>query len=56
MTLPDDQKFLARCSIVARTNIAHPAIAAIKPFDNSEPERPRTLDYATTHINLPCPR
>ena len=49
MVLPNDQQFLARRSIVARANVAHPAVADIDTFNNREPKRPGTLDDTATH-------
>jgi hypothetical protein len=43
---------LARYSIVARGDIAHPAVGNIKAIDNGEAESPRTLDNATTHFRV----
>jgi hypothetical protein len=51
MVLADDKQLLARCTIVARGDIAHPG-RYIKAIDNGEAERPRTLDNATTHVRL----
>jgi len=52
MVLADDKQLLARCTIVARGNIAHPAVGNIKAIDNGEAESPRTLDNATTHVRV----
>jgi hypothetical protein len=42
--LPNDQQLVARGGIVAGTDVAHPAIADIKSFDNGEAKGPGTLD------------
>jgi hypothetical protein len=52
MVLPDDKQLLARCTIVARWDIAHPAVGNIKAIDNGEAETPRTLDNTTTHVRV----
>jgi hypothetical protein len=52
MVLADDKQLLARCTIVARGDIAHPAVGNIKAIDNGEAESPRTLDNATTHVRV----
>ena len=49
MVLTNDQQLLARCSIVARSDVAHPAIADIEAFHNGEAKRFRALDD-TTHM------
>ena len=47
--LPNDQQFLAWRSIVARANVAHPAVADSETFNNSEAKRPGTLDDTSAH-------
>jgi hypothetical protein len=49
VVLPNDQQLVAQRSIVAGTDVAHPAIADIKSFDNGEAKGPGTLDDTATH-------
>ena len=49
MVLPNDQQLLARRSIVAGANVAHPAIADVKAFNNGEAKGSGTLDDTATH-------
>jgi hypothetical protein len=49
MVLPNNQKFLARRSIVARANGSYPANADIKAFNDCQAKRSRTLDDTVTH-------
>lgn len=49
VVLSDDQKLLARSSIIASRDIAQSAVADIKPLDNSEAKRAGALDDAATH-------
>lgn len=36
VVLPNNEQFLAGCSIVARGDVTHAAVADSKPFDNAE--------------------
>jgi hypothetical protein len=42
-----DQQFLARRGVVARGDVAHPAIANIETLDYSEAKRSRALDHTS---------
>ena len=52
VVMPNDEQLLAGCSIVARGNVAHAAVADIKTFDDGQAERPRLLNDTTTHNKL----
>ena len=49
MVLPNNQKLLARCSIVTRGHVAHSAVAYVKAFNDCQAKRSRTLDDTATH-------
>jgi hypothetical protein len=50
VVFPNDQQLLARCSIVARGDLAHAAIADIQALDDGEAKRSRALDDTTAHL------
>jgi hypothetical protein len=52
MVLPNNQQVLARSSVVAGAEVAHPPVSDIETIDNGEAEGSRSLDDATTHADV----
>jgi len=49
VVLPNDEKFLAWCRVVAWAEVAHAPIADLKAVDDGEAKRSGALDHTAAH-------